>query len=194
MNPSNEQLLITTSNRLWQMDVEENFTSLNSSLVVEPSEALMDSGNNLWIADGQNGLVSNLEVIFKSIFPSGPFSNQIFNLESFEEIVVGLPGGYDQLAKPNRNKNGYYVFEKGQWTNFNEKTDPQNFGSLGVEDLVDVEKNTQSEFTYFASFGHGLVKRDNLSSYQLIDENTSGSPLENANPPESGERGAGRTR
>jgi len=183
MNPSSDQLLITTNNKLWQMDVDENFTSLNSSLVVEPSEALIDSGNNLWIADGQNGLVSNLKGTFKSIFPSGPFSNQIFNLESFEGVVVGLPGGYDQLTQPNRDDSGYYVFEKGQWTNFNEQTDPLNFGSLGVEDLVDARKSNLSEFTYFASFGHGLVKLDHLSSYQLIDENTNGSPLENANPP-----------
>jgi len=180
---SGDQFLIIEDKSLWTLQPNGEISIISNPNISIPKAAVVDPSGIVWIADGINGLVTDFQGSFTSIFPSGPFSNDVWDFKFINGKIIGLAGGYDQSFVPNRNSNGFYVFENGRWENFN-PVDPVNSNPIPfVEDLVDVANSSVLGKTYFASFGHGLLAWDNTNGFDLIDENTPGSPLINQNPP-----------
>ncbi|WP_165372310.1 PorZ beta-propeller-like domain-containing protein [Emticicia agri] len=70
-------------------------------LVINPQEIETDAEGKAWIADGNNGLISNWEGTFKNYSPNGPKGeiNNIFYLQS-KIYTLGITGN---------------VFEKNEW-------------------------------------------------------------------------------
>jgi len=180
---SGDQFLIIEDNNLWTLQPNGAISNISNPNISNPKAAIADPSGNIWIADDQNGLVTDFQGSFISIFPSGPFSNDIWDLKFINGKIIGISGGYDQSFIPSRNSNGFYVFENGRWENFN-PVDPVNSNPIPfVEDLIDVAYSSVLGKTYFASFGHGLLAWDNTNGFNLVDENTQGSPLVNLNFP-----------
>lgn len=62
-------------------------------LIISPQEIEIDREGNVWIADGNNGLISNWEGAFKNYSPNGPKGqiNEVFYLES-KIYTIGSTG------------------------------------------------------------------------------------------------------
>jgi ligand-binding sensor domain-containing protein len=87
------------------------------------SQAILDSSENLWIADTRFGLVKyNAEKGFEFIAVSGPGTNSAFKLESTDGrlwVASGYPqhpGNWNNSS--DFSKRGFYKFFEGQWENY----------------------------------------------------------------------------
>ena len=154
---------------------------LSHEMITEPREVIEDNEGNLWIADGENGLVSDLRESFQTYAPSGPYSNEVFRLHYYQDAVYALSGGYGAGLVPLESENGFYVYTNGEWNNYNSQS--SDFGIPEFKDIVDVANSHGSQF--LASAGYGLLQIKEDGEKIIIDENTAGSPLENL---EAGQR------
>ncbi|CAN5134892.1 two-component regulator propeller domain-containing protein [soil metagenome] len=172
---SQNKLLIGVGNDLYSSTSDLDFTKIEDPAITEPTMAVIDLAENIWIADQSNGLISNFEGAFKSYIPSGPFSNKTFKLFNFHNKIVGVSGGYSSSFNALNNLAGFYIFENGQWQNFN----PHLGNMPQVADLVGFAYLPQSNKLFFASYGKGLLEWDNHNSFNIINDQSIGSPLQN---------------
>lgn len=178
MKASGESLFIAVSDQLLRF-TGNDITIINHPLIQKPGMATIDEENNLWIADLNNGLISDYEGSFNNYFPSGPFSENSFKLCYSNDKIIAVSGGYDASLNPYNRTEGFYVFEEGAWTNYN----PTGIGNAikipQVEDLVDVVYQPESGNIFFASFEDGLLEWKGGDQFNIMDENTPGSSLTN---------------
>ena len=182
MESNGNQLLLVSDSEVWRIDTSDNTELISAQEIDQPSFAIPDPSGSIWIADGRNGLVTNNSGAFENFFPDGPFSDTVFRLRYYQGKIFALPGGYNESGNPEGNDLGFYIFENGFWTNYN-SVDPSNSQAipavLDITDAVYVESRDQY---VFSSFGYGLLTWDD--DFQIIDENTAGSPLVNLQPPD----------
>ncbi len=183
INRSGDVLLISQNNKLQELDKSDNLSQINEVLIKRPFYAIKDTDNHLWVADGVNGLLTNLNGTFEQIRPNGLFSDQVWRLRSFDKKVMAMFGGYKN-GNPNNNESGFSVFEKGRWKHYNSTEVSGVIATPEIKDLVDVAYDSFSKKTYFASFGYGIMEWDGEEAFTIIDENTEGSTLQNTNTPE----------
>ena len=183
MIQSGDAMFISQSGQLLKLDESDNLSQINESIIEEPLYAMTDVDNHLWVADGINGLVTDFNNTFESIRPRGLFSDKVWRLRSFDKKMVAMSGGYTN-GIPNRNENGFSVFENGQWKNFNSTGISGVTAIPEVKDLLDVAYDSFSGKTYFASFGYGIVEWDGEETFTIIDENAVGTTLQNTNGPD----------
>ncbi|MEO1051362.1 MAG: two-component regulator propeller domain-containing protein [Bacteroidota bacterium] len=177
------RLLVTTSQQVWLIE-GTSINEIENEAIEIPNEAVLDEDLNIWIADGVNGLVSNFVGGFQTFFPSGPFSNNSWALHYSNNKVYAVAGGVTESNAPLNIRDGFYVFENGSWSNFNAFTSSVSSTTIPeFRDIIDVTRSSSLGKTYFASFGFGLLESDESSDqFNVIDENTPGSPLVNLNP------------
>ncbi|MGI9542290.1 MAG: hypothetical protein ACR2MX_03470 [Cyclobacteriaceae bacterium] len=184
INSSQEKVIIVLTDRLIILDPSGEISTVQEALILQPQQAALDQSGSIWVADRMNGLVSDFEGGFQSIFPSGPFSDNFWSFTSgANRSLVAVSGGFNTNAQPFGRELGFYQFAQGEWINFNNSKLGQTELSPEFKDLVDVSFNSIDHKYYFASFGDGLVQWDG-TEFVLIDENTPGSPLVNSNPPD----------
>ena len=135
--------------------------------------------NSVWIADSLNGLTTNSMGDYTSLFPDGPFSDSILSVHYQGEAIIGLPPGYDQLRKPLGTKLGFYFFENGEWSNFNDSGLPGTHFFPSTRDLVDIAYQHANNKYYIASFGQGIIEWDPQGEIHILDHTTPGSTLVN---------------
>lgn len=183
LRSSPASLVITSSDGLHILDRDltihevddENFLSLHDAIIVN---------DEIFAADYINGLIHLGTGSSEVIRPSGPFSNDVFKMYDFDDKMIALPDGFDDQLNPLRNKDGFYYFSDGTWTNYN-NSGGQGYNPLpDLTDLVDIAFNTEQGKVYFASFGYGLLEWDGSETFTVYDENTPGVTLVNSNPPE----------
>jgi hypothetical protein len=79
--------LITATNKAVTAPASGTFTG---SLLADPREVIAD-GNQVWVADGQNGLLLGNAGIFQRIAPDGPTSDLFPRLYTYPQTLVALP-------------------------------------------------------------------------------------------------------
>jgi len=185
---SQNQLVLCLDNRLIKIQENGSFESIANDFVKKPRQAFLDEKGIFWIADYQNGLVTNQDGQYKNILPSGVFSSDIWQLKYLNNKIIAVSGAYifnqnyttfSEIYKATDKKSGFYVFESGIWTNFNEWE-----GKIGsqkippIRDLVDVAYNPANQKYYFASFQDGILVWDTqLNNFEILDSKNS--PLSN---------------
>lgn len=123
-----------------------------------PKDALY-TANQYWIADESNGMVKGRNSFdATSIFSNTPASDGTYRIDIQYGKALIAGGGLTQNLQNNYFRNGVYLFENEEWTNYNHKTDP----SIVFEEdwdfiSVAVNQNNTDEFA-FASFSQGGLK------------------------------------
>lgn len=169
--------LLTTADSVYQYSMgNANFVVTN---IGKQPQASLNNSSKIWIADGMNGLV-NTEIDI-SIYPNGPFSNEIVNLYSYQDKVIAMPPAYDDSFQPLRNKDGFFKFENGDWENFNSTDYPHTIAIPEFYDITGAAYSKADESLYLSSYGYGLLQLNNQTA-NIIDENNSS--LVNINPPD----------
>ena len=183
INSTQDKVIITLSDQLIILSPSSETTIIQEALMPRPQQALLDQSESLWVADATNGLVGDFDGGFQSIFPSGPFSDDFWSFTSGPNgSMVAVSGGFNSNARPFESILGFYQFAQGEWINFNSSNLRQTELSPEMQDLVDVSYNLTDQKYYFGSFGDGFVQWDG-TNFNIINENTPGSPLVNSNPP-----------
>lgn len=154
-------------------DMQEN--PVLSDLLSAVNMAIIDNEGHLWIADSENGLISNYNGPFQSYTLDGPYKNDIFRFGQFGKSVYAFPGGYGPGMSPQGNEAGFYVFNNDGWLNYNmvgiDQTIPE------FNDIVDGVYLEGAGSLFLASAGYGLLKITNSGETIIIDETNS--PLKN---------------
>ncbi|UII28841.1 T9SS type A sorting domain-containing protein [Fulvivirga maritima] len=180
---SGTTLLLSLDEALATINATGNVQFIYDALIEQPSMAVSD-GNNIWVADAQNGLLSNKEGGFSVFMPNGPVSNEVYKLEELSGVIVLSPGGFNQSMESQGINSGYSVFENGTWST----NSLQVAGQSIFNDVTDVAYRTTGGNTtyYVSSAGYGMLIQNEDGSYDIYDENTEGCTLENTTGGEHG--------
>lgn len=175
---TDSKTLITASGLVYELNGNA-LVQVESSHIINANTAVADA-NSFWVADNQNGLVNIVGTASESIYPNGPFFNDVVKLKSLNNKIYAFPNFRLSNGQPARNQNGFSVFEDGIWSNYNSTGYPNTSTIPVFYDISGVSK-LASGATVFSSFGYGLLKWDN-DAFEIIDE--SNSPLINSSPPD----------
>lgn len=177
LSNSNNNIIICMDSQLSIIKTDNAIQNLTNPKIVRPRQAILDSNNKIWVADNVLGLVTDENGIYESFFPSGTYSPQSFKLFYWEDKIACLAGGYDDFYQANGSLTGFYIFENGQWKNYN--SIDKLSGSINIpalRDFTDIAYQAAEQKMYITSFQDGLLEwslRDNR--FSVI--NTSNSPL-----------------
>ncbi|WP_338793555.1 two-component regulator propeller domain-containing protein [Bernardetia sp. MNP-M8] len=153
-------LFISSETGLYQIEGANSSLQINkieSDLIKAPRQAISESGS-LWIADNRTGLVTNTSTNFVSLFPSGTYSQNTWGFIQAKGKIIAFSGGYTEPFNPLNRTTGFYVFEKGEWTNYNaENRDITSKPIPNVRDLVGATYSETENRVYFASLQDGIL-------------------------------------
>ena len=177
LSNSNNNVIICMDSQISILKADNSVQNLTNAKINRPREALLDANNKIWAADNALGLITDANGVYESFFPSGTYNPANFKLFYWEDKIACLSGGYDDIYQANNSLLGFYIFEDGQWKNYN-STDKLS-GSINIpplRDFTDITYQAAESKVYLTSFQDGLLEwslRDNR--FSVI--NTSNSPL-----------------
>jgi hypothetical protein len=167
---SQNNLLITTLDKLWLLDQSEQLIQVSDDMITIPLVAIEDKSNVFWIGDEGNGLVSNITGDFLNYVPNGPSVQQVFRLKYAGNKMYLSGGGFTSNGEPLHSVGIVDYFQDGLWEN----------NPVAVTDVTSVE--IFNEKLYAASFGEGLVEQAINGNQTLFNETNS--PLQSLDPSE----------
>lgn len=170
INGTTNSMLIAGEEKLWKLLPSDLLLEVTAAYISTPYFATADSGGKLWIGDGKNGLVSDASGSFDRYLPNSPSTDKIVNLEVQNGTLYALAGGYNAALVALGNDGNTDAFENGNWTT----------ETLPVADITDRAYRESPNKVYSASFGSGVVAKDD-QGVTIYDETNS--PLLNTNPP-----------
>ncbi len=101
LETSNGNMLISMPDNIKEINsngtVANDIFAYNDQTFVNPMDGITDANGNIWVADGQHGLVettANLNGIF--YYPPGPYSNDVTDIAVENNNIWITPGGYNQ--------------------------------------------------------------------------------------------------
>ena len=177
INTEDETTIIAT-NKAYVLN-NNGLTEIQSPDIINANAAISDAGS-YWIADGENGAIHIQENLSESIYPNGPFFNEIVKVKTVNNKTFVLPTFQTESGSPATNNRGFSVFENGSWSNYNSTGYPNTNPIPTFLDISGVGSISSNE-TVFSSYGYGLLNWSN-EEFEIIDE--SNSPLINSNPPD----------
>lgn len=169
MNATDAYLTIVSANGVFIVESNGQQYTLQHTLFTQPREAVA-IGTEAWIADHAKGLVqANLNSTGTTAFaPDGPYASESFSVYTYNGKVYVLSGGYSGSYEPYNTHNGFYMYENGEWQNYNRILYPQSTFVLG-QDLVDAVFNPVTNKLYLASYGSGLVEWEGPEQAKLYN-------------------------
>ncbi|GAB4192704.1 MAG: two-component regulator propeller domain-containing protein [Thermoflexibacter sp.] len=177
ISTSGNEVVICLDNQISIIQANNATQTLTNTKIIRPQQAFLDANAKIWVADNALGLVTNANGTFENIYPSGTYSPESFRLLYFNDKIVCISGGYTSAYQPTNSLSGFYVFENGQWTNYNSVD--RVLGSVNtpaVRDLTGVAYNSLENKLLFTSFQDGLLEW-NLANNQFSVINRNNSPL-----------------
>ena len=123
MRSSRDHLMLATNNQLQLFNAEMQLVAQIDNYhpgAASPNDAIIDTSNHLWIADNQFGLIKKRgNMDFQMIVLPGPPYANAFGLASGGGRLWIAPGAISYGGENTWNQNGIFLFEGGQWQNFN---------------------------------------------------------------------------
>jgi len=124
---------------------------ITNSLFTDLEYSLVDSDQNIWIADKNNGLMKFIgNNYIESYIPDGPVSNQVFSLECFDSELYMCHGGHTNFGNWNNKKGASIKNSNGFWNNYN------YYDLDNAKDIVSAAKHNNN--IYFSSFYNGVAQ------------------------------------
>jgi len=168
-------LIVTTDSLVYEADQSFQLTIVSSAIVKSPRKSERDN-QDTWIADSKTGLVQETGVNSINILPSGPISDDNFDIEFVDGKIIVAAGSYSGSLMPELNPSGFYVYEHNQWENYNNLN---LTGSNGIPNLLDIVSisGSGSENIFMGTFGFGLLQWNGNENFMVYDRTNS--PLTN---------------
>lgn len=115
--------------------------------------------NFYWVADRNNGMIKAANSWnAKAVFSNTPAFDGSYRIDIQYGKVLVAGGGLTQNLQNNYFRNGVYLFEEEEWTNYNYKTDESIAYDLDWDFVsAAVNQNNTDEFA-FSSFSQGGLK------------------------------------
>lgn len=169
-------LWLSTTDKIYQVDTQGQVTLIEDELFQKLKAIQTDAEGVLYVADGQNGLLSNREGAWRAYLRKGPLYARAQGAAFTQNHISITAGGYDAFFQPTLQPAAFYEFRQGEWYNFATQLHaPQSVPFL--YDLVDVIYNPFTREYWYASFGNGLLIRKSNGEFQVIDETSADAPF-----------------
>jgi ligand-binding sensor domain-containing protein len=131
-----------------------------------------DSLDNIWIADGNNGLIKNSAIYTNEKFqPEGPLTNTSFKLSFVNNTLWVASGGFDDAYRNFFNAQGLSKLQNNSWNYvaYNYQENNEN-----VVDVVEVVAHpSKPEKAYAASWLNGLLEIENENVINIYNNQNS---------------------
>lgn len=161
-------LLIPVEGALWEFSSSGVLSEITNPLISDPVHAIR-SAQTTWIADRQNGLVSDHSGTFEPFQPNGSGLTIVSRLAYSDNAIRAIGVPFTPSGDGVPGSDGYSVFENSKWTR---QHAPFDF----VTATASVNGNV-----YVSSFGDGLAR---ISNAQTNVFNEINSPLQQQEPGE----------
>ncbi len=147
-------------------------------LPIQPRSAVTAGDGSLWIADYINGLIHQSGQKSEQFLPSGPLSNVIFSLTSFQNDLWLAPGGRTDSWNNQFRQPVFQLLREDEWSSFGKKEFPEMTGFWDIVQVV--ADHGDADHVFAASWGGGVLE---FRNNQLIKRyNNQNSPLQTAIP------------
>ncbi len=128
--------------------------------------AILDHQDNVWCGGFYTGMIKITPGGQQSsLKPQGPFGRTSFEMEGYGNQMWVSSGGHSTIYAPTFTNSGYYIFEKGKWTN--RPTNPPELASM--YDFTSIEINPNSDEIWLGSHGTGLCRIKNGQFVERFD-------------------------
>lgn len=172
LNEESNSILASFNNHLFEMK-DTNSVQKIDTYVWDSQNIIIDSEGFFWINTSTEGVTSNYFGELKSIYPDGPIEIDVAKFYNDGEKEYVLRGGYQYAyVAPNWKGSQFYIYDNQKWSN--DKTEK----GIGLCDMV---INPANNYTYFASFGGGLITKSPDGIYEEFKEGTKDIPLKGVN-------------
>jgi ligand-binding sensor domain-containing protein len=157
-------LVILAKGEVWLSETAgllriDSYSGSNSQ--IDPRDAMISSGGELWIGDYRYGLTRRSGTSFLHIVPDSPCSDQITALKAGPENIFAATvyTGTEGIAETT-----YSILESGQWQNFTADDDPELKSTSPITSFAFPRKNTDEYWA--SSSGSGLLffKKNRLTA------------------------------
>jgi len=177
LNNSNNTVVICMDGQVSLLKTDNTVQNLVNNKIIRPRQAFLDSNSKIWIADNALGLVTDANGVYESIFPSGTYSPESFKLFYWDSKIICVAGGYDDFYKANNSLSGFYVFENGQWKNYNSIDKLSGSSAIPpMRDFTNITYSAAENKLYITSFQDGVLEWS-LRENRFSAINTGNSPL-----------------
>lgn len=135
-----------------------------------PMTTVESANGDLWIADFYQGLIKYTPTGYASIYPNGPATSNIYDMDAANGRLYVAPGGINASLNYLFNRDGYFTLnEEGYWNTNNEYTVPELANQI---DNIVVEVDDQTGIAYLGSYYNGVLKI-NGSEYTVFNHQNS---------------------
>ncbi|MFA8298702.1 MAG: two-component regulator propeller domain-containing protein [Hyphomicrobiales bacterium] len=133
-------------------------------------DGLIDKNNNYWsVVDGY-GLL-RCKPRLDPILPSGPYSNNIFDMKSEGDNIYIAPGGHNRVWSGVYNKDKFFYNKDGEWINIAEEDIPE---IEGLQDFVTCAVDpSDPDHVFFGTWGYGVVEFKDGKFVKLYNQENS---------------------
>ncbi len=174
--PGPNAFLVAGFNQIFEVDYTFNILSARfgvNNLPVRPNAAIYDTSGRVWIASGENGLMTyGNNWPDQVIAPSGPRSFNAFRLDAYNEHLWIASGGVDLSWTNKYELNGFYGLVEGNWWSVSDNPGLNELN--GIRDImavaIDPEENTR---VYFGSWEEGLIEVNNGQVTNIFNQDNS---------------------
>jgi len=170
------ELYICSGNKILILNTSDQVNTLQNTSIRKPN-AILKENSNIWIADGESGLISDWEGSYKSYSPNGTFSNRNWKTFYYDDKIVALSGGYASNYTNLSKTDGFDIFENGFWRTFNTSGFSDVQLSPFAFDYTSATYNSSKRLLSLGSFGNGIIQQDAQGAFTTIDETTPQTPF-----------------
>jgi len=182
LRPAGATLLVAASSGVASITSAGRSTSLvGTQAAPEPRDVLRAKGGKLFLASYVKGLVATADngQSVESFVTNAPANAIAFGLlaDRATNTVDVFSGGFKTSYEQNGNRQGFYEYRDGQWTNFTKESFPDLSQYPNPLDLTRGAR-TPDGTLYVGSYGNGLLQWKGPGEFQLFGP--SNSPLKSA--------------
>ncbi len=132
------------------------------------------SGNEIWIADFEKGLVKAESNLFERYAINSPYGRLDGEMLFFKNTLYVAGGSINDAWNYQFNGSGFFTFDNNEWKDYNRLTIPW---MDTIFDIISIAVDPRNDVIYAGSFGGGLVEFTSAAQYKIYKQN---SPLNEA--------------
>lgn len=176
VNASDGSILICEEKNSWSerrvliLNVNGTISSVvqNNSQIRKPMQAVK-SGNEIWIADYEKGLVKSENSLFEQYAVNSPYGSLDGDMFFFNNTLFVAGGSINDAWNYQFNQTGFFTFSGNEWKDYNRNT---LSWMDTVYDVITLAVDPRNKFIYAGSFGGGLVEFESATKYKIYKQNS----------------------
>jgi hypothetical protein len=149
----------------WNIDAE-NTDGSNAGMCNDyyAQQGLIDESGVLWFADSKSGLAKYKSGNRENICPSGPASNDFFNVQYNAGDMLIAPGGFRRTGSGIFKQADVYTFSDEKWSSIDMTACPE---IDPLRCVINFATHASKDYYYAATWGYGLleINGENINIY-----------------------------